>query len=1060
MPAARPVPVRARAWPLAAPARSAGVQLLFRCALVVGAALAAGGCFPIAVQRLPEDVGAALRESPMRRLESNNMLVYYPQGREIEAWRFLTRVEGCVDHLRRMAQVHNAVSDQKIVAILPELAFNNAFVTPRFSGYETLAVVPTYDTLDAFSLEMGLPPDAAVVGCHEITHYIQFQQIAGFAWFWNFFGEVYTPQIGLDPWFDEGLAVYYETKLQPGTGRLAWPYWRGSFAAGFAGRRFHGGDLSTAQRDFHLGSYYLNGSQFVRFLADRYGEDKLWKLIHVQARSVFFPLWVNLRFWQAYDKTLSSLLDEFADEVSANLPDRARPTDQRVIRPAGYSARYARAPDGSEAVLGANHDRPAWLAVYRPDGSLRSERELTDVLPPRKLAIAAPTLASGLSFSPDSRWLYFVALDLDPTYQVARLYRYDTDAGTLQVVNRDLRGAGGSLSPDGKRYVFARADGDHHDLAELDIASGVIRVIAREPHGAFVANPRVSPDGTRIVATRFDGQRFRIVLLDARDGGLLATLPTADEPVHDASWIDDRRVVFLRGAAADAGFQVYACDLETGKITQLSHAPYLAFQPSAAGGQTLRFLNREGWGWTLDEIPLPAPAPPPVVRIESAAPQAPAGSETPAPPEAPAPPPPSDGAPAPAAAAEPAPPPAPAAPPPPPPGPTVQPLPPPHVAVNIVPTGVSDTPVPATDRLLVPTLYGPTIAAAGRRANFIGGVLAGGDRLDRHRWAVAGYYQLVASGHGGASFGYSNRQLAPLTLSLAASRFSFADTPPVLNGMVDASDYTLRRRDSELTFDAQRLFYGNPVSLGFAGVETRRPDDPAVSLPLLRIAGPHLSATFLGAATSPYTGASRLFTTSIDAAAYPAAWNSAAFTFYDLRGEMAAIVPLPLYRRHTLLFDVRGRDLVGAPAGENMLRVGGYVLQPLGRRANTPEILATDYPFLPPGALFVEPLRGFEDYPFAVDRIAIGSARYRLPIIIDFGWASTLVVLPALFIEQINFELFGVAAGDGRTGSHTAAGGSLALNLQFWLIPITLQYQLAQRFTDDQALVHLIQIGL
>jgi hypothetical protein len=391
----------------------------------------------------------------------------------------------------------------------------------------------------------------------------------------------------------------------------------------------------------------------------------------------------------------------------------------------------------------------------------------------------------------------------------------------------------------------------------------------------------------------------------------------------------------------------------------------------------------------------------------------------------------------------------------------VQPLPPAQVAVNIVPTAVAETSVPATDHLLVPTLYGPTIAAAGRQANFIGGVLAGGDRLDRHRWAAAGYYQLVASGHGGASFAYSNRQLAPLTLSLAASRFSFADTPPIVNSsMITESDYTLRRRDSELTFDALRFFYDNPVSLGFAFVETWRPDDPAVLLPLLRLAGPHLSATFQGASTSPYTGASRLFVTSIDAAAYPAAWNTASFGFYDLRGEVAAIVPLPLYRRHTLLLDVRGRDLVGAPTGERMLRVGGYVLQPLGRHANTPEIPPVDYPFLPPSALFVEPLRGFEDYAFSVDRIAIGTARYRLPLIIDYGWASTLVVLPALFVQQINFELFGVAAGDGRTGSHTAAGASLSLNLLFWVIPITLQYQLTQRFTDDQALVHLIQIGL
>ena len=175
-------------------------------AIVVGAAaVAAAACVPVAAQRLPQDVGAAIAEHTMRRLETADLQVYYPEGREIEAWRFVTRIEGCVDHLRRVAQVHNRVADQKIVAILPELAFNNAFVTPRISGYNTLAVVPTYDTLDMFSLEMGLPPDPAVIGCHEITHYVQFQQIAGFAWFWNLFGQVYTPQTGFDAWFAEGV---------------------------------------------------------------------------------------------------------------------------------------------------------------------------------------------------------------------------------------------------------------------------------------------------------------------------------------------------------------------------------------------------------------------------------------------------------------------------------------------------------------------------------------------------------------------------------------------------------------------------------------------------------------------------------------------------------------------------------------------------------------------------------------------------------------------------------------------------------------------------------------
>jgi len=319
------------------------------------------------------------------------------------------------------------------------------------------------------------------------------------------------------------------------------------------------------------------------------------------------------------------------------------------------------------------------------------------------------------------------------------------------------------------------------------------------------------------------------------------------------------------------------------------------------------------------------------------------------------------------------------------------------------------------------------------------------------------------AGGGGGSFAYSNRQLAPLTLSLALGQWAFKDVPPVLNtSQPTAADYTLTRRERELTFDALRLFYENPVSIGFAFIESYRPDDPAVLIPLRRIAGPHLSASFAGAAAAPYTGISRLFLAAIDAAAYPRDWNSAGFGFFDLRGELAATTPLPLSPRHTLTLDARARDLPGSPAGDRMLRVGGYVLQPLARRSDRPErTAAATNPFLPPGVLFAEPLRGFEDYPFYVDRIGIGSARYRLPIIIDHGWASTLWVLPALFIQQLDFDLFAVAATDGRQGVwHTAAGGSLALRLGFWLLPITVQYQLARRFTDDQALVHLIVLGI
>ena len=82
-------------------------------------------------------------------------------------------------------------------------------------------------------------------------------------------------------------------------------------------------------------------------------------------------------------------------------------------------------------------------------------------------------------------------------------------------------------------------------------------------------------------------------------------------------------------------------------------------------------------------------------------------------------------------------------------------------------------------------------------------------------------------------------------------------------------------------------------------------------------------------------------------------------------------------------------------------------------------------------------------------------------VIIDRGWASTLWLLPSLFIRQINVDLFAVGASDGyAAGRHSAAGGALTLIAAMWVVPISLRYQIARRFTDDQALVHLIQLGL
>jgi hypothetical protein len=120
--------------------------------------------------------------------------------------------------------------------------------------------------------------------------------------------------------------------------------------------------------------------------------------------------------------------------------------------------------------------------------------------------------------------------------------------------------------------------------------------------------------------------------------------------------------------------------------------------------------------------------------------------------------------------------------------------------------------------------------------------------------------------------------------------------------------------------------------------------------------------------------------------------------------------------------------------------------------------------FLPERVRFVELLRGFEDHAIGADRVVIGDLTYRYPIIIDHGFASTLWLFPSLFFRQLDLELFAAAALDDIDDLdqrlHAATGGSLALQLASWRLPLTLRYQVARRLTDDRAVVQELGLGL
>src|SRR5687767_5785902 len=142
---------------------------------VVLVLLTIASCAPVA-PRFPADVQTAIAHDDMRRLETERFIIYYPAARRALVDRFLVRADRCAAAVRDHAIKKDLA---KMVIIMPDAAFNNAFVAPSALGFEEVSVIPTFATLD-FTTSFGLPPDPGAIACHELVHYVHFQQTRGF----------------------------------------------------------------------------------------------------------------------------------------------------------------------------------------------------------------------------------------------------------------------------------------------------------------------------------------------------------------------------------------------------------------------------------------------------------------------------------------------------------------------------------------------------------------------------------------------------------------------------------------------------------------------------------------------------------------------------------------------------------------------------------------------------------------------------------------------------------------------------------------------------------------
>jgi hypothetical protein len=968
--------------------------------VAASAACAAGTTFPGDVQH------AFARES-MRRVETSHLVLYYPASRHAEIERFAVRADACAGVLKGLAMRKGRSWSEKMTIVMPEVAFNNAYVAPKFGGAPDISVVPTFSTLD-FATEFGLPPDPGFIACHELVHYVHGQQISGL---WEAInavaGDIYSPQVGFDPWFFEGLATHYESRLQPGAGRPTWPLFTGMFAAGYADARIVGGDLSELGRQSPVGHHYLVGTMFVRFLIERYGENSLWRSIGTQASA-----WTGLlsagSLRAGIGKPLAALLAEFDLWHRKKFPKRSRPSNQRALLTVGNDARYARGRDGSEAWIADDLDRPTRLLVRGRDGRLRADLALVEVVPPRELVVASPLLISGLSLSADGEQVWFTAIDQGAIAQTTRLMRWRASDGLREIASG--LGPGGTIDASGERYFFLEVDGDRWSLATYDVARRSRRTLLSAVAGTYVLSAQLSPDGKSLAASVWNGAAFVIWLIDPATGVLTAEL-TDRGPLYDPAFLDDGRLVHL--AAIDDRFQIQLRSASGGPALTVTDAPYTVLAPRGSG-RTVRFLNREGWQWTLDEVALPSSS----TTVEN--PQDPAGVS-----------------------------------------------PPPVAILPVVPvvalTGAR--PYSVWDRFFLPSLRAPAVVQIVDGDVHLGAMLGGGDVLGMHRWMLSAVAQPSRDGdragpYLGGSLSYANAMLAPWTMVAEVSAYHGRERRPDDDAPATPALYQ-DRKTRDLSLSIGRSWRGSwAADAAVIYSENRTRQEELGAAERRRLGGPALSLSYGGADFTPYTGLRRAVFVDLAASHFPQRLSSLDRTATSLRARMTLVEPLPLTRRHSLALTGVARAIV--PSADLIELGGASGFSPLAFDSNRDEPADPTFS-TPPNVRLLEPLRGYEDTTFAVSSLLAGELSWSYPLIIDRGLAATLWILPSSFLRQLDLELFAAGAltdnRAGLTARHLAAGGAVTMRIRVLRLPLALRYQLARRLRDDLALTQLFAVG-
>ncbi len=553
-----------------------------------------------------------------RTLETEHFYIHYAVGQEEAAERTAISAERAYDTLsvswghRVFLKTHISLTDSTDLANGSATSVPFPRIVANVTAPESLSVLEAYDDwID-------------VLITHELVHVVHLDTVHGIPRLINavtgfgVLGKIMAPNIVQPRWMIEGVATYEESD-DTGGGRGTSAQFDMFLRMAVLEGQFQTIDqVSSGARIWPHGSaVYLHGLHFMRYIASRYGQDKLAELSHVYGGQIV-PLGINRAIRKVLGVDFYRLWKEFRRDTERQFRSQARRIRARGLRAgrrltfSGEITRYPFwSPDGDHIYYyGDDGHRRGGIRHVPLVGSRVREgrgigREGTSV--DEKLVAQVSGASAGSFARAGGAIVVDMGVVHDLRYRWSELHLWEGgDPRKLTRLTFGNRASEPHVAPDGRTVVFRRNDAAQSRLGFLDLATGDVTEVPHTERIAQVYTPRWAPDGNRVAYSGWREGGYRDIYIFDRASGEHQRV-TADRYLDLApSWTPDGRYVLFTSDRDDVQ-NVYAYEVETGIIRQVSNVLGGAFEPMVSpDGEYVAYVGYGANGydiWVMDFDP-------------------------------------------------------------------------------------------------------------------------------------------------------------------------------------------------------------------------------------------------------------------------------------------------------------------------------------------------------------------------------------------------------------------------------------------------------------------------